>query len=52
VPSFILNFILGEMAVIVLKGVNVSNEKLIDSGFEFKYSDLETTFKAIYSKNL
>ena len=52
VPAFILNLLLGEMAMIVLKGVNVSNQKLLNAGFEFKFSELDATFKAIYSKNL
>lgn len=50
VPAFILNLILGEMAVIVLKGVNVSNQKIVDAGFKFHFTDLEKTFKEVYGK--
>ena len=50
VPAFILNLILGEMAVIVLKGVNVSNQKIVDAGFKFHFTDLEKTFKEVYKK--
>lgn len=50
IPAFILNILLGEMAMIVLKGVKVSNQKLLDAGFEFKFSELDATFNAIYSK--
>jgi uncharacterized protein (TIGR01777 family) len=35
VPAFILRLILGELSVIILKGINVSNQKLIDTGFKF-----------------
>ena len=50
VPAFILNLILGEMAVIVLKGVIVSNQKIVDAGFKFHFTDLEKTFKEVYKK--
>ncbi len=50
VPAFILNLILGEMAGIVLKGVNVSNQKIVAAGFKFHFTDLEKTFKEVYGK--
>jgi uncharacterized protein (TIGR01777 family) len=40
VPSFFLKLFLGEMSDVVLKGNNVSCQKLVDSGFEFQYKDL------------
>lgn len=42
VPSFILRGIFGEMAVIILEGSRVSNEKLIMKGFKFKFTNIET----------
>ena len=50
VPSFLMNLLLGEMSMIVLKGVHVSNQKLVEAGFTFLYTELNATFKAIYSK--
>lgn len=41
VPEFILKIILGELAVILLKGSKVSSEKIKNTGFKFKYPSLE-----------
>ncbi len=40
VPAFVLKLLLGEMASLVIEGVNVSNQKIRGAGFEFKYSAL------------
>lgn len=40
VPSFLLKILLGEKAEIVLSGQRVSNNKLLETGFEFKYKNL------------
>jgi len=48
VPAFLLKIILGKMSVLVLKGVQVSNEKLVKSGFNFKYDRLEKVFDDFY----
>jgi uncharacterized protein len=45
VPSLILKLILGERASIVLKGNKVSGRKIINEGFNFKYSDLEAALR-------
>ncbi len=50
IPAFIMKLIFGEMAVILLKGVNVSNQKIVDAGFKFQFTDLDKTFKKIYGK--
>ena len=42
VPSSILRLVLGEMAVIILKGSRVSAEKIIKSGYKFIYPELKT----------
>lgn len=47
VPGFVLKLVLGEMSNIVLKGSRVSSKKLIDSGFQFEYSNLEMALKSI-----
>lgn len=41
IPSFVIKTALGERAVIALKGNKVSAEKLLKSGFSFKYEILE-----------
>lgn len=41
VPSFLLKLFLGEMAVILLEGSAASNQKLLQTGFNFQFSDLE-----------
>lgn len=41
VPSFVLKGILGERALLLLKGSRVSSEKLIESGYQFEHLELE-----------
>jgi uncharacterized protein (TIGR01777 family) len=41
VPSFILRVALGEMSDIVLKGSRVSSEKLIATGYKFRFNNLQ-----------
>ncbi|MFT4662156.1 MAG: hypothetical protein ACI8XB_002444 [Patiriisocius sp.] len=41
VPAFILKIALGEMSEILLNGSRVSNKKILETGFEFKFSELE-----------
>ena len=45
VPSFILRLIMGEAASVVLEGAKVIPQKLTDSGYEFKFAELETALK-------
>jgi len=40
VPSFVLKLLLGEMADLVLNGSKVSGSRIIQSGYKFKYSDI------------
>jgi len=40
VPGIFLRLVLGEMAITVLTGQQVSNEKLMQSGFRFKYGNI------------
>ena len=42
VPSIILKLILGEMSEIVLKGSRVSSDKIIETGFHYTYSNLDS----------
>lgn len=50
VPAFLLKLLFGEMANVLLKGSRVSNQKLINEGFEFKYSALSDALKKIAEK--
>lgn len=42
-PKFILKIVLGEMSIAILEGQRVSSEKIQKTGFEFQFTDLETT---------
>ena len=45
VPEFILKMTLGEMSKIVLTGRRVSSDKIEETGFKFKFTDLEEALK-------
>ena len=45
VPSFIVKLILGELSIILLDGVKVSNSKIVKKGFVYKYDSLEKALK-------
>lgn len=50
VPSFAMRFLFGEMADIVLKGSRVSNKKLLQSGFQFQFNDLDKALEDLLIK--
>jgi uncharacterized protein (TIGR01777 family) len=50
VPTFILKLVFGEMGNVLLEGSRVSNKKLKNAGFQFKYSTLEETLTELLSK--
>jgi uncharacterized protein (TIGR01777 family) len=47
VPAIVLKAALGEMSKVVLEGSRVSSDKLMNSGFEFLYSDLTTALEDV-----
>lgn len=47
IPKWILHFILCERANLLLESQNVVPEKLLNAGFQFKYSDCENYLKDI-----
>jgi uncharacterized protein len=48
IPGFALKIALGEMANTVLMSSRISNQKLIDAGFEFKFDNLKDAIKDLY----
>ncbi|MGL5113100.1 MAG: DUF1731 domain-containing protein, partial [Flavobacterium sp.] len=50
VPAFILELFLGEMAVLVLTGRRVSNNKLLHLGFRFQFKSLDDALRNCLKK--
>ncbi len=50
VPAFVLKFIYGELADLILNGGMVSPEKLQNKGFKFKFNTIEEALVDIYQK--
>lgn len=50
VPAFALKLALGEMATLVLGSTKASAQKIIDAGFKFKYSKIDSALQDIYGK--
>lgn len=46
-PSWALQLILGERAVLLTEGSRVSSDKILSTGFEFKFTDLEEALRDI-----
>lgn len=44
-PAWLLRAVLGEMSVVLTAGSRVSPERLIDSGFVFRYQDIASALK-------
>jgi len=49
VPAFAMKLLYGEMASVLLEGSRASNKKLMDTGFVFRYPDLEKALRDIVS---
>ena len=50
VPPLVLKVILGQMATLALMSQKVSAEKIVGSGFSFKYESIQKAFNAIYKQ--
>ena len=48
VPAFALKLFLGQMAQTVLMSSRISNKKILQTGFEFKYDNLKEALEEIY----
>jgi len=51
IPEFVMNIIMGESSIIVTKGQNVVPNKLLNSGYIFKYDDIRKVFLSFYESN-
>lgn len=49
VPTFVMKIILGERAMMVLKGNKTSNKKIKDAGFKYKFSNLKLALEDLYN---
>jgi hypothetical protein len=49
-PAWAMKLLLGEKSAIVLDSTRVSNKKIIESGFTFKYEFIEQALKNFYGK--
>ena len=49
VPSLIIKLIYGELSDTILQGVKVSNDKIKNEGFKFKYDKIADALKKIYN---
>lgn len=47
VPAFVMKLVFGEMANVLLTGSRASDKKLMDTGFTFRYPNLEKALKEI-----
>lgn len=45
VPAFVLKLALGQMAEIVLKGSKVSSDRIISTGFQFRYPEIRNAVR-------
>lgn len=47
VPAFVMKILIGEMAVIVINGSKISADKIKETGFAFRYSNLEKALESL-----
>ena len=47
VPAIMMKFMLGEMAVMLLEGSMVGSEKLMNTGFRFKYASVSEALNSL-----
>ena len=50
VPSFVLKTVLGEMSTEVLKSTKLNIDKLLSTGFQFKYPDIDSAVRDLISR--
>jgi hypothetical protein len=47
IPAFVMKLLLGKMAVILLEGSLVSSEKIMATGFKFKYPNIKEVLQKL-----
>ncbi len=47
-PEFALKVAIGEMSLMALESTRVSSEKLVNSGYKFKYPSINEAMEEIY----
>ena len=52
VPAFVLRAVFGEMSDIILNGSRVSSEKILNSGYKFRYGSLEDALLHIFGDRI
>ena len=50
VPAFVLKLMMGEMSILPLMSNNTLANKLLETGYKYKYVNLDIALEAIYSK--
>ena len=50
IPKFVLKMIVGEMAEIVVTGTKISCQKIIEAGYQFKYTDVHRAVDDLLKK--
>ena len=49
IPEFLIRMLFGQKADLVLKGVKLSSNKILETGFEFDYPTLNSALLHIYN---
>ncbi len=49
VPAFVMRILFGEMADVLLQGTSASNQKIIQSGFVFRYHTLDAALNNVFT---
>ena len=49
IPQFIMKLVLGEMSYLLFSSKNLSSQKIIDKGFQFKFPKIEEAISDLYS---
>jgi len=50
IPAFVLTALLGEMANLVLRGSNISADKIIQTGFSFTFPSVDKALQDLLRK--
>lgn len=50
IPRVFIKLVLGEMSVLILKGITIDNSKIVNAGFAFKHKTIEDALTYIYDE--